>query len=270
MFKKIKQSILFKIALKSLAMKVTGAGLSFISGIFMARILGVSEFGTYALIFSFATLLGGLANLGMASYYTRETAILHSRNQLGEIIWLRKLADKMIKFSSVIFSIFGIIIIHYGWIGISWHSMDDFGWFAVLFIIPLFSLNLIRAAILRGIGRVIIADIPDMLIKPLIIIIVMYSGYVCDYKFYSSSLIWLQLFAVIVVLAISTFNLSRNVSGYSSSNTHEIKDHLFNRVTLIFFILSFVTLLQTKLPFYMTGYFLEPNMRVCFKLAYSW
>jgi O-antigen/teichoic acid export membrane protein len=259
MFRKIKnkisQLILLKTALKSLALKSSGAGLNFIVGIIIARLLGVSDFGIYSLVLTFFTMLGMLSNLGMASYYTRETAILISKGRVSEVFNLTRSAEQLIKYTTVALVLIGLVTVHTSVLGVSWNSMNIYGWFMAILIIPFFSLNVIRAAILRGMDKIILADTPDIFIKPFFVIILIGFGVFVNYDHTPSSIIIIQSLAFILVFTIATVNLRTNLTDRTTQ--HDTPSHNnFNRNTVVFFVISFLTILQAQLPFYMTGYFL--------------
>ena len=259
MFNKIKNKvshlILLKTAVKSLALKSSGAGLNFIVGIIIARLLGASDFGIYSLVFTFFTMLGMLSNLGMASYYTRETAILISKGRVSEVLSLTKSAEQLIKYTTLALMLIGLVIVHTSVLGFSWNSMNIFGWFMAILIIPFFSLNAIRAAIIRGMDKVILADTPDILIKPLFVIILIGFGVFINYDYTPSSIIIIQSLSFILVFTIATVNLRANLINPTIQQTKPTHNNL-NRNTVVFFVISFLTIIQAQLPFYMTGYFL--------------
>jgi O-antigen/teichoic acid export membrane protein len=260
MFRKIKNKvadlILLRTAVKSLFLKSSGAGLNFILGVLIARALGASEFGLYSLVFAFVTMLGMLSNAGMPSFYTRETAILKSANKIEEIFSLAKSADKLLKYTTITSLILACIFIHFGIIGFTWNSISFTGWIMALSIILIFPLNAVRAAIIRGLDQVILADTPDIFIKPLFVIFLVLVGYYLSYKLTTSSIITMQFLAFSLVFCISTFNLNKNITSDSTLQVKKISNNVFNKNTTIFFFISFVTILQAQLPFYMTGYFL--------------
>lgn len=254
----IQNSSLLFVAAKSLLLKLAGAGTNFLVGILLARLLGAKEFGIYSLVLSIVMLLGMLASLGKSVFYTRETAILNSKGQVSAVVKIRRFADIQTLFASFVLILVGYSVIEFNIVGVEWGSVTYSSWAFVALIIPLFSFNVARAAILRGLNRVILADFPDILLKPLLIILFLLCFYLSGNEFDSSLALIFQFLSYFLVFVIYAFYL-RCVLPVSLSNTGNNVELKQSQSSFVFFMISCFSLLQTQLPFYFVGYYLEPQ-----------
>lgn len=144
--------------------KIIGAGSAFLASVLFARLLGSEEFGIYAMVLAAANIAGSIAVLGLPMLVVQRVAAYMSGEQWG----LAK----------------GIIIRSHVWVGFAAFALAALGlaiWLVMpgywemaavvgLFLFPLLSLNLLRAAVLRGLHWAVLADVPELLFRPLVIV----------------------------------------------------------------------------------------------------
>lgn len=132
--------------------------------ILLARVLGPDGYGQYAFILSVVMVLSIPVNQGLGQLLTREVARQHHGREWGLIR--------------------GIVCWAHGWVGVGcgllwlvmvplaitladWRSGGSWALVLVgLALLPLLGLNTVRQAVLRGLGYVVVAQLPDMLVRP--------------------------------------------------------------------------------------------------------
>ena len=76
---------LLRTTVATLSLKIAGAGLGFANSILLARMLGPSEFGVYAVAMSLVNLAATLAVLGLPMLVARETAANAAHDQWNHL-----------------------------------------------------------------------------------------------------------------------------------------------------------------------------------------
>lgn len=164
---------------KRLARSVTGSfglviastGISYISAVSLARFLGASDYGVYVYALAWVRFLEIPSRLGLEGLLVREISSYQAKNLYEYSHGILKWANKTVLLISVILAIsIGIAILFFGKQQINL-ELDDRVFdvlLIALFLLPINSLSAIRVAALRGFHRVIIAQIPETLILPIL------------------------------------------------------------------------------------------------------
>ena len=135
----------------ALSIRIAGAGGMFLSQIILARSLGVTGFGEYALAITWLQVWTVLAKLGLDNTslrYVSEYVTKHDVEKLSSFTWDSMRASLLASLTMMIVVISTVLIF--------WHSIGDglaTGLIIASLMIPLVSLRQIQEARLRGIGR---------------------------------------------------------------------------------------------------------------------
>lgn len=87
---------------RTLVVLVVGAGLSMLSHLFVARVIGQSEYGVYALMLSWTSLLAVAAQMGQDTSVVRFLPTYAARGQWGEARGLRRAIGAWVFIASVV------------------------------------------------------------------------------------------------------------------------------------------------------------------------
>lgn len=180
--------------------------LSFLLSILIARILGVSEFGAYSYAYSIATILALISISGFDRHTLREVSILIPKKSWSKIKGIRKTAEISSLLISFVLASLAII----------WFlkaskntTMASSAVYAVL-LIPLIGLLRIEAALLRSNKQSIRSQIPDQIIRPLSLVIMISLYYLAtDIKYKGSDFILLHSIAAAIALAWSFWEVKK-------------------------------------------------------------
>ncbi len=145
--------------------KIANQGLNFLLFVFLARLLGVGEFGIYVLAWSWARILLNFSKFGMDMAGTRhfpaykdaqDWALFRSYYRYGNIlIWAKSLLT-------------GIVGALCAWALSQYADLD--GWRVYLWafaVLPFWSLLMFMQPLLRTFKKTISGLVPEMLVKPL-------------------------------------------------------------------------------------------------------
>lgn len=151
-------------SLRSLALIVASKLLVLLSSILIARWLGADGFGVYASLVAAALVLGVIAQLGLPTLLIRNLPVYEVREKWGLMRGLLQRSNSVVVASSLILA--GIAL------AIAWNVGDGLSdtrgaaWLWAAALIPIASLNTMSASGLRGLRRVVSAQVSDALIIP--------------------------------------------------------------------------------------------------------
>lgn len=152
-----------KIFFSSASIKIANIFLTFALTLILAKLLGDKEFGTYTYILTIITLSSFFIQLGLPKIALRETAHGIVNKEWGEIkrVWVWSFKNTII--ATMIVS---SILITFALLATPQDT--EFSIFMVgLILMPIIALAALRGAIIRGLGHVIIGQLPEFIIKPL-------------------------------------------------------------------------------------------------------
>lgn len=209
-------------------LQITALGLRFLTSIMLARLLGVFQYGAYNYALSWLTVLAMPTLLGLDRLLIREFAIYHKREAWGLMQGLLRFANGI----SLLISAGLVLIVGGVSIAIVVSSATAVTlpflvpaeilpnvetdltplvtlWIALL-MLPLNSLTLARGSAMRGLKQIILSQIPDQLVRPLLFIALFGITYMLLGGAINAP--WAMLMRVItalVVLVYGTFVLIR-------------------------------------------------------------
>lgn len=149
-------------------LRIASAGLSFITGLLLARLLGTIGYGTYTYAMTWVGLLAVPGALGLDKLLVREVAIYETKSEWGLIRGLLRWANKSVLIASSGLALLAAVIS-----GIFVSHQDSLVlvslWIALISL-PLVTLTRLRQAVLKGLNRVMAGQVPEMLIQPVLFI----------------------------------------------------------------------------------------------------
>lgn len=150
----------------SAGVRIIGMGFTFLVGVQLARYLGPEGYGIYGTVMAVAALLTVLAQLGLPQLITREVSAYmvkkgHSRVK-GMIMW----SLVCVALASVVMAFVGLFGYSI-WKGIAQDTAAKAFYWGVA-TIPLFAIANILAGILRGFHKVVLAQIFEALLRPML------------------------------------------------------------------------------------------------------
>lgn len=197
------KSTFFKRVIGSFGLKVANTGLGFIRSLMLARWLGVEGLGVYTFALTWIGLLGIVTKLGIPGLLQREIAIYRSQSDWGLIKGILNWSHKFV----LLVSLFLIpVAVATAWtIGRHNNSQMILALCLGLLSLPIESMIAIKLSAVVGMQKVVLGQIPNLLIAPLLMVVL--TG--CSYLILADNLnvfivLGLYLLANIVTLAIAT------------------------------------------------------------------
>ena len=145
--------------------RFANAFLGLVNSALLARLLGMTGFGQYAFIYAIVMIISIPTRMGLPELVLRETAYAKRDGAPGRILgvwrWATLTASRI--------SLLVLLIAALG----SALLPDQQTLLAGLLLVPLITLGNLRSASLRGIGKVILGQLPELLLRPAFFFVVL-------------------------------------------------------------------------------------------------
>ena len=193
---------LIKDSFKSLFLNGGGKVLSFLIGTFLVRLMGNDGYGIYSYVFSLAFVLIVPIEFGISTLLLRETSKGLAKDDNGTIAgsWRWSLKNTLLVSLSLL--VIGVIG---GYIAKpAFEQVEISTYFWGLLLLPLQALVILISAALRGLKKVIIGQIPDILITPGIFTIFIFAiGYLSKIELTPPLAMALRVLATLIAVITS-------------------------------------------------------------------
>jgi O-antigen/teichoic acid export membrane protein len=158
-------------AVGSLGLKLGGTLLGLLLAVLLARTLGPEGYGVYAYVFALVSLLAIPAQVGLPTLVVRETAMAQANEQWGLMRGLWRWSSAVAGAIALVLALLALLA--------SWVYQDRFSEIQIatfgfgLVLVPLVALGNLRGAALRGLRRVVTGQLPEMVLRPTIFILLL-------------------------------------------------------------------------------------------------
>jgi O-antigen/teichoic acid export membrane protein len=266
LFKYLHTSPLAVTASGSLVLRIVGAGLGFLSAVVLARWLGPRDFGLYTLVMAAVSLAATVAALGLPSLLVREVARYGEHKQWN---LLRGLVGTAHRWAALV--VVAIVVLGFAaWVAVpALASLPVALIVAGLGIVPVMTFNQLRASILRGLHWVILSDIPDFFVRPLVMLCLVGGVYFSTRAANPSLAIGLQLAAALCAFVVGTVLLYRKSPSSVRIVRPDVERRQWLSETKSFFAITLLTLLEGQVAVYSLGYIGGTHSVGLFQAAYQ-
>jgi O-antigen/teichoic acid export membrane protein len=180
-----------------LLLKAVGAGLAFLSQIILARVLDGHVYGDYLYSLTLMTGIATLSRLGLDGVLLRFLPIYHAAQDWYLFSKLRQKSQSWVLKMSIISSSIALLGIQFFGSQINPDLKNTLQ--SGCFVIPLISLAGIQQTTIQSLGRVATSQIPDLIIRPLVLTgLVIISGYITQHPLTSFQVMMTTLVVMIV------------------------------------------------------------------------
>jgi O-antigen/teichoic acid export membrane protein len=248
-----------KDSLWSFALRTSQIGLTFLTTVLLARILGPTNYGVYAYALAIIMLLSMPIQMGLPDLVVRETAKYSSKNQpefvLGIWIWSQKI---ILLFSTGAIIIIGPFLVW--WQG-GLNTLSGQTLTLALISIPINAFSYLWSAILRGFKKIAMGLLPELVLLPLSLLILLGIALILlpPNVFSAPIAMVLYLLAVIVTLALTFFVLNRNIPIYVKHAQPSFKSNAWLLSGITFALLAGVNTINAQSSTVILGIFWAPE-----------
>lgn len=139
---------------------------AFVTSLLLARFLGATEYGRYAFAFAWAGLLGAFVTLGFDRYLVRGIATFEVKADWGFSRGLLRRTNQLVGAASVACAAIALAV------GLATLPPSLQLPFAIaMALVPLTALTLVRQGAMQAFGHVVVGQMPEYLLRPLLIIL---------------------------------------------------------------------------------------------------
>ena len=173
--------------------------LIFATSLLLARTLGATKYGAYALAISWAGLLAMPAMLGLQDLLVRLIAVYNAAGKWGEARGLLRRSDQIALTASTLVGAAAALVVMLFVEGAPGVKLALLAGFAV---VPVMTMTRLREAALRGLNHTVQCQLPERLIQP-IVFVALFLGLFLFARSGVEAYHVVSLYALAVVLALS-------------------------------------------------------------------
>lgn len=229
-----------------------GAGLMFLSEVLLARLLGAHDYGVVATVVALLQVLTMVVLLGSNNLLLRFVPVYSARGDLSSMrSLLRYCAHLSIGVGLAISVAFAIamLLLHTG-------ATTETRWTVAIGIaaLPVMALSLQRQAVLRGLQRIAKALLPDLVIRPLVLMGLVIAWYVANNQVIGApQAMALHLTAAVVALLLGRIWMNKALPEGIRCVSAAAPDRQWLRIALPLFLIAVMQLLIVRLDIMLLG-----------------
>lgn len=247
-----KTTLLLKRSAGIFALKTFFTGLLFLFSLLLARLLGAAGYGVYAYAIAWVNLLTVVASMGLDALIVREIAAYEKRSA-----W--DLARGLLQWASllVLSTSFGLVLLGRTMI---WVWVDQFDEQMItalqiaLILFPFMTFVRLIRSMMRGFQQVVIAQIPEMVLQPLLFGVLVGGVYLVDRDNIKASwMVGLQVIATGITFLIAVRQLQIRIPKPIYEATPHYQSKMWFRSALVLLIFGSMTTLNARVDTIMLG-----------------
>jgi len=246
-------SLLVRGATGSFAIKIASIGLGLLTSLMLARLLGVDQYGTYAYVISWIIVLGIPAGLGLSQVMIRFIVKYNSQGEWGKI-------NGLIRYSNIAVFIVSFFIILAVYLFLQFVISDKSSstvyspLLIALVLLPMNSIINRNGAVLIGFHWIVLGQVPYMLVRPLVYIILI----VVAWLFLRNSLgvqliISLNIGATAVALIVAVYLLLKVMPSAMKESQPEYELNPWSRAAFPLMLMSGMYMINGQADILMLG-----------------
>lgn len=247
-------AVLVKAAAGTASIKAGHALIVFATSIVLARSLGPAGFGVLSYVIAVVQMLAIPSELGIPNLAVREVAVANVRKNWGQMRSFIRWAQGTIGVLSLIFAALGALAL------LIWGDRVEpvrrsCLWLGLI-LIPLISLNALRGAMLRGLRKVLLGQLPEQIIRPLVLLLLLLVlplfGFAIDSPFWALAA---HITSVSVAFTCGLVLFYRNRPPEISTAPINMQAGVWLRSSIPFGLTALMQLINGRTDILMLGFF---------------
>lgn len=247
------ENLLAKGSLHAFLIQGCGAALLLLAEAVAARLLGIGQFGTYAFASAWVFVLSVLATLGFNHALLRFVPTYVAHADWGGLRGILRRANLWVLAAAIAMGVLGSLLL----LGLSDCCLAPDRLTALLtalLIVPVLALSGLRQAVLRGLGRIPQALAPEWLLRPLLLIALLYAGArLLAVPLSASMALACALAASTVAFAVGAYWQRRALPGEMHAHAPVYRDRLWLGVAAPLLLLIGLNLVSSRLDVILLG-----------------
>lgn len=262
---KMSSNLFLRQATGGFVTKVVAAGLAFFISVLFARYLGPENFGVYAMAMSAISIFSTLAALGLPMLIVREAAVYTEGQHWGLLKGLIYRGHQWPMFASA-FLIIALVVIAVAFMQPTWRMVVVLS----VMMLPQLALNQIRASILRGMHWVVLADIPELLARPLLVLIMIVTTIsLTKIEPTGQWAVGIQLIATVLSFLLGAWLLKQRLPKQISGVPAQFADQKWRTAGAVFLGVSIVSVAEGQVAILLLGSTAGPKHAGLYQAAFQ-
>lgn len=203
------KSEIFRGGIGSFFLRITYSLLTFGITVFLARLMGVENFGNYSYILAIIMVLAIPAQFGLPTLFVRETAQSLSRKEWSEIRGIWQWGGRITLGLTAVITFSTLFVLFLFNDHFDQTQINTMLW--GLALVPFITLSALRGAALRGLHKVVLGQLPEQLFLPgIFLFLILVSGYILKVAINPSLAMILQVSAAVIAFFLGAILLIRH------------------------------------------------------------
>lgn len=237
----------------SLGVRLGSIGLSFLTGVILARILGPSGLGAYSYVLAIISMLVIPTQLGLPDLLVREVSAFQTKKQWPLLKGILIRSNQFVLATSL-FLVIVCALVLYVFPNVFENQVRQTFWWSLplLILIPLAAL---RSSALRGLKEVILGILPEQMIKPASLIVLIGLVWIATGNnwFSPENVMILHAGAVFLAFLIGAYWLKKKLPGRISHSETVYNTRSWLKSTIPFMILGGLNIINGKIDIVLVG-----------------
>jgi O-antigen/teichoic acid export membrane protein len=260
------KSKLMKVGIGSVILKISYTVLSFLMGVTLVRAMGAENYGIYSYVISIIVILNIPAEFGLPTLVLRETAKNSSKNAWSKIKGVWNWSTKFILLVTGLFFIVALMLLLI-W-GNRFDILHEITFLLGVFLLPIMAVGHLRKAQLIGLNKVIFGQLPEGILQPLIIaVLIMILTLVSSAQITPPEAMTIRIVAASISLIVGTLFLKKHKPAGIKHSPEEVEKKRWIRSALPFVANNGINVLNQKAGLIILGLFVNPVEISYYKIA---
>lgn len=245
------RSQLIRGSLANIFIKAIYIVIQFAVGVMLARLLGPEDLGTYAFTIALVQVMAIIGQAGFPAYLVRSVALYSTHEAFSELKGLLIGSFQIVIVLSLIVTNVGV-----AWLigsGVNVGQVPPHIIMTGLVLVPLLAMGATNSGAIRGLGYVVVGQIPDQIIRPAVYLAVLLTIYAFGLAFSLKDILLVYAGALFASLVAGFVLLIRHAPRQMRNITAEMHRTQWLRQSFPFLLLAGVQVLNYQTDVVMLG-----------------
>jgi len=259
---------LFKSSAGVFSLRVISILFGLVVSYLLTQFLGTKEYGIYIYIVTWVGFLGIPALFGFDRLLVREVSVYKTKTNWGMLRGIIRFSNSFVFLLSL--ALASIIFLMTFFVP-AWSSSELMTPLRIaVVLLPIFSLTIIRQSILRGLNKVVIGQLPETLIRPLMIIGLLLGYYFfVEAVFPASTALILLIIGALIAFVFGTILMNRKIPTEAKKVKPVYDKKIWLKSAFPLLLLGSASLIMTHTDIIMLGAIKAPSDAGIYNIANS-
>lgn len=246
--------------------RISGAALTFLSQILLARWMGAAELGIYVLAFSWCILLSSIATIGFPVAAIRFVGSGLVKNDAAYIRGFVRRGAQIVTLAGVLISAIGVTVLWSGWL--TGNTLDKYTLTLALLVVPLFAASTFFSGVANGLSKFALSFLPVNVARPLLFLTLLTLLWLATDMLDAKRAITLQALAIVVVGSVTIWLTARYINESIDAQTKKYETKMWARTALPLLALTLFSGYFPEINIILAGIYLPAEQVASFHVSF--